>query len=119
MMLDSTVLQGECTNPPPTDEEKLVLGNSASIPVCQSAESKLLRLQKQVRDEFAKCSAAVFMIDDTTMLESMLRKVHDIHSELLTAASTEQREELPILKNLMKQEVEEYRKKAKLLVRAN
>ena len=120
MTLDSSVLQDECTDPPPADEDKLGQSNSTLIPLCQSAGSKLLRLQKQVRDELAKCTAAVFMVDDITMLENVQRKVHDIHSELLTAASTGvQGEELPILKNLMKQEVEEYRKKAKLCIRAN
>ena len=119
MMLDSSILQDECTNPPPADEEKLSQGNSTPIPLRQSAGSKLLCLQKQVRDELAKCSAAVFMIDNISMLESVQRKVHDIHSELLTAASTGQAKELPVIKNFAKQEVEEYRKKAKLLARAN
>ena len=80
-----------------------------------------LRLQKQLRDELAKCSAAVFMVDDITALENVQSKVHSIHSELLLTSSTKHADdrELPILKNLMKEEVAEYQRKAKVIARAN
>ena len=75
---------------------------------------------KAVRDEFVKCSVAVFMVDDTTMLENaQLKTVHKIDSEQLTATSTVQVGKLPILKNLVKLKVEEYRGKEKLLVWVN
>ena len=64
---------------------------------------------KRLRDELAKCSAAVFMVDDIAILENVQTKVHSIHSELLSTSSIfEKEEELPILKNLMKEEVSEY-----------
>ena len=85
----------------------------------QTPGSQLLRLQKQLRDELAKCSAAVFMGDDTAILENVQRKVQSIHSELLSTSSICQKEEeLPILKNLMK-EVSEYQRKSKVIARAN
>ena len=85
----------------------------------QTPGSQLLRLQKQLRDELAKCSAAVFMVDDTAILENVQRKVQSIHSELLSTSSIcEKEEELLILKNLMK-EVSQYRRKSKVIARAN
>ena len=54
------------------------------------------------------CSAAVFMVDDIAILENVQRKVHSIYSELLSTSSIcEKTEELPILKNLIKEEVSE------------
>jgi len=72
-----------------------------------------------LRDELVKCSAAVFMVDDITVLENVQRKAHSIHSELLSTSSTRHVDELPVLKNLMKEEVAEYRRKAKVMVCAN
>ena len=61
---------------------------SIPIPLHQTPGSRLLHLQKQLRDELAKCSAAVFMVDDITTLENVQSKVHSIHSELLLTSST-------------------------------
>jgi len=47
----------------------------------------LLNVQKKIRDTLAKCSAAVFMIDDISVLQAMDDKVKGIHTELLQIAS--------------------------------
>ena len=121
MTLDSDILheQDEHLDLPLAEEDKSVPYTSIPLPPHQTAGSQLLRLQKQLRDELAKCSAAVFMVDDITLLENVQRKVHSIHSELLSTSSTRHLDELPILKNLMKEEVAEYRRKAKVMARAN
>ena len=122
MTLDSDILQDEHSDLPLTEEDNSVPYTCTSIPIPlhQTPGSRLLRLQKQLRDELAKCSAAVFMVDDITALENVQSKVHSIHSELLTSSTKHADDrELPILKNLMKEEVAEYRRKAKMMVRAN
>jgi len=73
--------QDEHLDLPLAEEDKSVPYTSVPIPPHQTAGSQLLRLQKQLRDELAKCSAAVFMVDDITVLENVQRKVHSIHSE--------------------------------------
>ena len=119
MTLYNDVLQGEHSDLFVVEEDKLA-SLSTPIPFHQTPGSQLLRLQKQLRDELAKCSAAVFMVDDTAILENVQRKVHSIHSELLSTSSIcKKTEELPILKNLMKEEVSEYRRKAEVIARAN
>ena len=60
------------------------------------------------------------MVDDIAILENAQRKVHSIHSELLSTSSIcDKTKELPFLKNVMKEEVSQYRKKAKAIARAN
>ena len=98
LTLDSSALKDECTDPPPAVEDNFVRSNSTPIPLYQSAGSKLLHPQKLVRDELAKSTAGVFMVDDISMLENVQTKARDVHSELLKAASTWQAEELPIVK---------------------
>ena len=101
------------------EEDKSASFTSTPIPLHQTPGSQLLHLQKQLRGELAKCSGAVFMVDDIAILENVQRKVHSIHSELLSTSSIcEKTAELPILKNFM-QEVSEYRRKAKVIARAN
>jgi len=99
----------------PTVEHSFTL-----IPQYRAAGSRLLCLQKQLRDELAKCTAAVFMIDDISTLETLQQKVHSIHLELLSAASTSQTDgNLSTMKQLMKEEVTEFRKKSTVICRAN
>lgn len=120
MTLDNDILQDEHSDLCIVEEDQSTPFTSTAIPLHQTPGSQLLRLQKQLRDELAKCSAAVFMVDDITILENVKRKVHSIHSELLSTSSIcDKAEELPILKNLMKEEVSEYRRKAKVIARAN
>ncbi|XP_065883907.1 lysine-specific demethylase 2B-like isoform X4 [Dysidea avara] len=86
----------------------------------QTAGSKLLCLQKQLRDELAKCTAAVFMINDIEVLEMLKEKVHGMHLELVSAASTSQTEVgLLAMKQLMKEEVLDSRKRSTKISRAN
>ena len=101
MTLDNDILQDEHSDLCVVEEDKSAPFTSTPIPLHQTPGSKLLRLQKQLRDELAKCSAAVFMVDDIAILENVQRKVHSIHSELLSTSSIcEKEEELPILKKL-------------------
>ena len=46
--------------------------------------------------------------EQLSALENVQRKVYSIHSELLSKLATRRIDELPILKNLMKEEVAEY-----------
>ena len=81
------------------EEDKLApfMSTPAYHPIRQ-----LLHLPKKLRDELAKCGAAVFTVDDITILENVQRKVHSIHPDLLSTSSTcRKAEELPILKHLM------------------
>ena len=57
------------------------------IPHYQSQGAKLLSLQKQTRDAFAKCSTAVFMLDDVDVLEKVNLKVNEIYSDLMQTLS--------------------------------
>ena len=111
-----------CTETPVdmhNDPQDILPVTSATIPPYQAAGSKLLAMQKQLRDELAKCTAAVFMIDDLTVLETVQEKVHTIHSELLSAASTSPTANLTVMKQLMKEEVAEVKKKSTSITRAN
>ena len=121
--LDMCISQGdvlaEHLDIPPNDDSIPFVGHSStSIPPHQTAGSKLLCLQKQLRDELAKCTAAVFMIDDIRTLETLKERVHDIHTELVSAVSS-QTEGLTTMKHLIKEEVAESRKRSKLITRAN
>ena len=108
MTLDNHILQHEHSDLCIAEEDKSAPFTSTPVPLHQTPGSKLLRLQKQLRDKLAKCSAAVFMVDDIAILENVQRKVHSIYSELLSTSSIcEKTEELPILKNLIKEEVSE------------
>ena len=78
----SDVLVDHQAIPPNDDSIPFVRHSSTTIPPHQTAGSKLLCLQKQLRDELAKCTAAVFMIDDIRTLETLKERVHDIHLEL-------------------------------------
>lgn len=80
--------------------------SSTPIPPHQTAGSKLLCLQKQLRDELAKCTVAVFMIDDIRTLETLKEEVHNIHLELMSAVSSSQTESLTTVQQLMKEEAE-------------
>ena len=106
MTLDNDILHDEHSDLCIVEEDQSTPFTSTAIPIHQTPGSQLLCLQKQLRDELAKCSAAVFMVDDIAILENVKRKVHTIHSELLSTSSIcDKTEELPILKNLMKEEV--------------
>ena len=87
MRLDNDILQDEHYDLCIVEENKLAPCTSTPIPLHQTPGSKLLHLQKQLRDELAKCSAAVFMVDDIAILENVQRKVYSIHSELLSTSS--------------------------------
>ena len=122
--LDMCISQGdvlaEHQDIPPNDDSIPFAGHSStSIPPHQTAGSKLFCLQKQLRDELAKCTAAVFMIDDIRTLETLKERIHDIHTELVSAVSLSQTEGLTTMKHLMKEEVVESRKRSRLITRAN
>jgi len=50
-------------------------------------------------------------VEQLSAWENVQRKVYSIHSELLSKLATRRIDELPILKNLMKEEVAEYWRK--------
>ena len=90
------------------------------IPTYQPSGKTLLNLQKRIRDNLAKCSAAVFMIDNINILKELDEKVNNIHTELMQAASTTlTSEQIPVMKCLMSEEVSEYKKRIQLISRAN
>ena len=102
------------------DNSSTTMHSLTPIPPYQTAGSKLLCLQKQLRDELAKCTAAMFMINDIEVLKTLKEKIHDIHLELVSAASTSQTEVgLFAMKQLMKEEVVDSRKRSTKICRAN
>ena len=88
----------------------------SEIPTYHSTGKMLLNMQKKIRDTLAKCSAAVFMIDDISVLLAINDKVSDIHSELLQMASTNlSSEQIPVMKCLMADEANEYKQEIHLI----
>lgn len=91
----------------------------SEIPPYYPSGKVLLNMQKK-SDTLAKCSAAVFMIDDIGILKELDNKVSCIHSELLLTASTNlSSEQIPVMKCLMKDEISKYKRKICLITRAN
>ena len=113
----------EDTEAPPNEsdiEEDIETPPACSIPLHQTAGSRLFTLQKQIRDELAKCSTLAFMIDDTNALETIKQKIQDIHSHMmLVAGSDDQPDKLIPMRQLIKEEIMDFRKKSKFVVRAN
>ena len=90
------------------------------IPTYQPSGKRLLSLQKRIRDNLAKCSVAIFMVDNISLLEELDEKMNSIHAVLMQAASTTlSSEQIPVMKCLMSEEVSEYKKKINLISRAN
>jgi len=102
-----------------SDSKSTMVHSSIPIPPYQTAGTRILHLQKQLRVELAKCTAAVFIIDDMETLETLKDQVHGIHQQLLSAASTSQTEGLSTMKQLTKEEVLESRKRSTKISRAN
>ena len=89
---------------------------SSTIPSYRPAGKALLSMQKKIRDNLAKCSAAVFMIDDINALKEIDNKVNHIHTELLQAASTNlSSEQIPVMKCLMADESDKYKQKIRII----
>ena len=92
----------------------------STIPSYHPSGKMLLSMQKNIRDNLAKCSAAVFMIDDISVLKEIDNKVNHIHTELLQTASTNlSSEQIPVMKCLMADESNEYKQRIHLISRAN
>ena len=92
----------------------------STIPSYHPSGKTLLSMQKKIRDNLAKCSAAVFMIDDISVLKEIDDKVNHIHTELLQTASTNlSSEQIPVMKCLMADESNEYKQRIHLISRAN
>ena len=90
------------------------------IPLYQPQGTRLLGLQKKNRDTLAKCSAAVFMVDDIDMLEQLNVKINEIYNELVQTISVNNSTgDMPIIKQLMADEISQYKRKVRLTTRAN
>ena len=90
------------------------------IPLYQPKGTRLLGLQKKNRDALAKCSAAVFMVDDIDILEQLHVKINDMYKDLVQSISVHNSSgDLPIVKQLMADEILQYKRKIHLTARAN
>ena len=57
------------------------------FPHYQPSGKRLLNLQKRITDNLAKCRAAIFMVDNISLLEELDEKMNSIHAVLMQAAS--------------------------------
>ena len=90
------------------------------IPLYQPQGTRLLGLQKKNRDTLAKCSAAVFMVDDIDVLEQLNVKISEIYKDLVqTISINNSTGDMPIIKQLMADEISQYKRKIYLSARAN
>ena len=71
------------TESPPNDSDDVETPPACSIPLYQTAGSRLFTLQKQIRDELAKCSRVAFIIDDINALKTIKQNIQGIHSQKL------------------------------------
>ena len=86
----------------------------------QQQSTRLLGLQKKNRDPFAKCSAAVFMVDDVDFLEQLHVKINQLYKGLVqTITVNNPSGNIPIVKQLMADEILQYKRKIHLTARAN
>ena len=105
------------------DGNEMEVSNTApaqEIPLYQPQGTRLLGLQKKNRDTLAKCSAAVFMVDDIDMLEELNVKINEIYKDLVqTISINNSTGDMPIIKQLRADEITQYKKKVYLSARAN
>ena len=105
------------------DDDEMEVSNrtpAQEIPLYQPQGTRLLGLQKKNRDTLAKCSAAVFMVDDIDMLEQLNVKINEIYNELVQTISVNNSTgDMPIIKQLMADEISQYKRKVRLTTRAN
>ena len=90
------------------------------IPLYQPQGTRLLGLQKKSRDVLAKCSAAVFMVDDIDFLEQLHVKINEMYESLVQSISVNNSSgDMPIVKQLMADEILQYKRKVHLTARSN
>ena len=94
------------------DDDEMEVSNrtpAQEIPLYQPQGTRLLGLQKKNRDTLAKCSAAVFIVDDIDMLEQLNVKINEIYELVQTISVNNSTGDMPIIKQLMADEISLYK----------
>ena len=99
-------------------EESNYSNTTDPIPIQQSSEHRLLKVQKHARDSLAKCISAVFTTDDVNVCEEVAMGAEHLYNLIVSSTQSNDGVDLPSFPLLQKAGVTEYRKKMRIQEKA-